>query len=630
MTLLAIRRISALQPFAIALLVSAAFPLQSSAQSVSEQTLQPVVVTATRTPQKATDVLSDTVVITAEEITRSGQINLLDLLQMKRGIEISRNGGAGTLSNVYLRGTNSNQLVLLIDGVRSVSSTVGTPDWSAVPLSQIDHVEIVLGPLSTLYGADAVGGVIQVFTKKGDGSPRLFFSAGAGTYGEQVYSAGVSGSTGTEHVFSYSIQAAHEEADGFSATLPHVPFNAYNSDDDGYSKKSVGGRFSLNLAKGQEVGVNFLNSRNNAQIDNGPSMFDTHAISEVNTYSLYSRNQINADWMSLLQFSRSYTNSRNYLGASSFDYSRIDSTQDQVSWQNDLRINESNTLQLIAEHRKEDVDSTEAGLNRDRTNDALSAAYQFRSGAHTANVGLRYDDNSDYGSHTTGSLGYGYAISKTWKARASVGTSFRAPTYADLYEFWGGIAGNKPEKGRNAEIGIAYDDGRTSFNATYYHNHVKDLLVWENDCPVAGMGGMGCTTNVDEAVLQGFSLEGGFRLDSSFNLHASLDLQNPRNKETDSLLDRRSKYHGNIGIDYVSGPVTVGGDVTFSGKRYDGNGANRLGGYALLSLRASYDLTKDWQVFARWNNVFDKSYELAYGYQTPGSNAFIGVRYGFN
>lgn len=622
----AIRRTPVFQPLAVALLVASAFPLQSFSQTVEEQTLQPVVVTATRTPQKATDVLSDTVVITSEEITRSGQTNLLDLLQMKRGIEISRNGGAGTVSDVYLRGANANQLVLLIDGVRSVSSTAGSPDWSAVPLPQIDHVEIVLGPLGTVYGADAVGGVIQVFTKKGNGSPRVTFSAGSGSDGEQVYSGGVSGSAGTEHVFRYSVQASHEKTDGFSATLPHAAFG-YNPDDDGYSKKSIGGRFSLQLADGQEVGINFLNSRNNAQYDGGPSSFNTHSLSAVNTYSAYSRNQVGDRWTSLLQLSRSYTNLRDY---SEFGYSRIDSTQDQISWQNDLRLDEMNALQMIAEHRNENVNSTNTGLNRDRTNDALSAAYRFKNGSHTVNVGLRYDDNTDYGAHTTGSLGYGHAFSKTWQAHASIGTSFRAPTYADLYPSWGGLVDNKPEKGKNAEIGIAYDDGVASFNATYYRNRVKDLLVFENICPIAGMGGAGCTTNVDEAILEGLSLAAGFRLDSSWNLHASLDLQNPRNKETDAVLDRRARYHGDVGMDYLAGPWTFGGNVTFSGKRFDTNGVNRLGGYTLLNLHVSYDLTKDWQVFARWNNVFDKFYELAYGYQTPGSNAFLGVRYGFN
>jgi len=613
---------AALRPFALALCI-AAVSSSSFAQSETEQSLQPVVVTATRTPEKAGDVLSDVVTISAQQIAQSGQTSLVDLLQQQRGIEIARNGGPGTTASVFLRGANSNQVVLLIDGVRSASSTTGQPLWSAVPLSDIDHIEIVYGPLATLYGADAVGGVIQVFTKKGAGAPHLTFSAGAGRYGEQDESAGVSGSTGGEHAVRYALNASHERADGFSATLPSAGPFTYDADNDGYVKKSVSGQFSWRLAKGHEIGFSFLNSRDEAQFDTGPG-FDAIDTADVDTYSAYSRDRITDHWSSLLQVSRSYANDHS---TASYGTSTIDTRQDLISWQNDFRFG-ADLLQVIAEHRREEVHSTDIGPVPDRTTDSLALAYQHRQGAHLLSASVRNDDNSAYGDHTTASAGYGYDFTKTWRLATSYATSFRAPTYNELFYPEYGVPDNQPEKGRDAEVGLHYAGGETTFDAVYYHNRVTDLLVDESAgaCPPGYP--FGCARNVEAALLEGVSLNASTRLGGGFVLRGALDLQNPRDETTDELLDRRARHHGTLGLDYASGRWTTGAEVAYSGYRMDSG--TRLGGYALLNLRASYDLGGNWQLYGRWDNVFDKFYELAEGYRTPGSDLFVGVRYGYN
>ena len=612
----------AIQPLAIALSVSAAFAPVSFAQTPAAQSLEPVLVTATRGAQKAGDVLSDNIVITAEEIAQSGQTSLVDLLQTKRGVEIKRNGGAGNDSEVYIRGANGKQTILLIDGVRSVSSTSGTSTWSAIPLSQIERVEIVMGPLSSLYGADAVGGVIQVFTKKGSGAPRVSFSAGMGTYGEQVVTAGVSGSIEGEHRVRYAINAAHEEADGFSSRV----VDGQNPDDDGYTKRSIGGQFSLELAQGHEVGFTFLNSSNNGEYDSGASAYNAHVISDVDVYSIYSRNQLTADWSSLLQASRSYTKQQTYTSAIP---ALNNSRQDQLSWQNDLKIG-SDLLQLLVERREESVvNPSQAKQNRSRSNNSLALAYQANRDAHLASGSVRYDNSSAYGSNVTGSLGYGYRLSKALRVSGSVGTSFRAPTYNELY--YAPNFGNpdaKPEKGKNAEIGMYYDDGKSDFSLVYYHNQITDLLVSKSPCPNPALGSS-CMDNVSDALLKGVSLGAATKV-ADFRLYGSLDWQDPRDKKSDMLIERRSRYHGTVGASHVYGLFKSGVDIVFSGYRYDAaNQTKRLGGYALLNLHASYDLNNDWQLFGRWNNVLDKKYELAQTYQTAGSNVFAGVRYGF-
>jgi vitamin B12 transporter len=610
----------AFQPLAIALSVSAAFSPLSFAQTPADQSLAPVLVTAARTEQKASDVLSDNIVITSEEIQRSGQSSLMDLLQRKRGIEIARNGGAGTSSTLYMRGSSGKQVILLIDGVRSASATSGEPTWSAIPLSQIDRIEIVFGPLSSMYGADAVGGVIQVFTKKGAGTPHVTASAGAGTYGTKEYTLGVAGSTDGDHKIRYAFNASQEEAKGFSATSPLIGAS-YSPDKDGYAKTSNSGQLSWELAKGQEIGVNFLASRNNSQYDSGLPRFDARNIAEVGIYTLYSRNQITSIWGSVLQVSKAYDKQNSYTSSG---LSSINTNSSQVSWQNNIKIG-TDLLQVITERKTEEA-VTNLPINRERTTNSLALAYQLQRGAHVGSVSTRYDDNSTYGGNVTGSLGYGYHFSKVLRVSGSVGTSFRAPTFNELYYTGYGNPNVKPEKGRNAEVGIYYDDGKSDFSAAFYRNSITNMIITQRPCPT---GGTSCAYNVNDALLTGLSLGGGTRI-GDFRLYGSLDLQNPKDETKNKLLERRARYHGTVGVDYVDERFTAGVDVGFSGSRFsDSDNAQPLGGYALLNLNATYNLSNDWQLFGRWNNALDKKYEVARAYNTPGSNVFVGIRYGF-
>jgi vitamin B12 transporter len=177
-----------------------------------------VIVTATRSAQLQRDVLSDVVTLQAEDIARSGAGSITDLLQRQRGIEIARNGGPGTNSSVYLRGANANQTVVLVDGVRIGSITSGTASWSGIPLQAIERIEIVYGPMSTLYGADAIGGVVQIFTKKGAGPQTISASAGLGSDQTRKYDASIFGASAGDNSFSYAISAGREQSDGFSST----------------------------------------------------------------------------------------------------------------------------------------------------------------------------------------------------------------------------------------------------------------------------------------------------------------------------------------------------------------------------------------------------------------------------
>lgn len=616
------RRVQAVgQPLAIAVVTPTVFVVSAFAQ---EKTLEPVVVTASRTQQIAKEVLADHITITSEEIVKSGHTSLVDLLQRQRGIEITRNGGPGTQSAVFMRGTDSRQNIVLVDGVRVGSSTSGGASWNAIPLSQIERVEIVYGPLSTMYGADAVGGVVQIFTKQGDGPTALSASAGAGSFGARSLDAGVSGESGG---FRYAIRAAHERSDDFSATKKGA--SGFNPDKDGHDSTSASGQFGLRLAKGHEVGVNFLHNKLESQYDQS-ARFDDRTRQKLATYGVYLKNQISSRWNSHLQVAQSQDEGAFTTAPSAFSatgLSHFNTTQKHISWLNNISI-DRDLLQVMAEQRKEDVESSNAALNGTRTTDSVAAAYQLRRGRHLAAVSIRNDDNSQFGSHRTGNASYGYRLTNAWRANIGIGTSFRAPNFNELYFPGYGIPSNKPEKGRSAEIGLYYEDGKVQYSAVYYRNRLADLIINTPTCPIEqATHPFGCAYNVNKALLSGLSLGASTVLDK-FTIRGSLDLQDPKDETTGRQLVRRAKMHGTLGVDYSAGALSSGGEVVFSGRRFDdANNRVILGGYGIVNFYANYDFAENWTLFGRWNNVLDKKYEQVRYYNTAESNLFVGVRY---
>ena len=586
-----------------------------------------VLVTASRSPQMLADVISDSVVIGAEDIAAAGAGSIVDLLQRQRGIEIARNGGAGTSASVFMRGANSNQNIVLVDGVRIGSSTTGAANWSALPLSAIDHIEIVYGPLSALYGADAIGGVIQIFTKTGHGAPALTALAGYGSDNTRQFDASVAGATGGAHSISYAISAASERADGFSATRPGS--SSYNADRDGYDKRSIAAQLRYQLADGVELGAALLHSELDSQYDGGAAPYDVRSEAQLSNGAVFARARLAPGWTSLLQYAQSRDLGANFSSAAASGYSRIESRQNLISWQNDFLLG-ADVLQLLYEHRQEQVSTNgAAALNRDRNTNAFAASYNARRGAHLFTASARRD-KSVYGGHNTAAVGYGVYLAPTVRASASYGSSFRAPTYNELYYPSYGNPANRPEHGRNAEIGLRYDDGVNALSATYYRNRLTDLLVNTTPCPfgVANYA-YGCAYNVSRAQLEGVTVAGATRL-AGVDLNASVDLQNPQDDTSGKRLARRAKRHANLNAAYTAGAFKGGAELDLSGERYDdAANRNRLGGYGLVNLFATYAIAGNWSALVRLNNIGDKRYETARFYATAGRTVFAGLRYGY-
>lgn len=598
----------------LAALLPALFVL--SAQAAEQlAALDTVVVTATRQTQRASDVLFDTSVIEAEEIRNAGPTSTLnDLLSRQPGVEINRKGGVGTDSSIFLRGSNNAHALVLVDGIRLGSTTTGYPAWGFIPLEQVERIEIVRGSCSSLYGSDAIGGVIQIFTKRGDGPFRPFFEVGAGTWNTKSLAAGFSGA---QDGWRYSLQTSRRESDSYSAI--HNPKNSsYNVDKDGYAINSSSGNLSYSPAKGHEIGVGYLQSEGWNRYDSSSKARDFKQSERIFGTNIYTRNQLTSAWTSTVKLGMSTDSSRQY--ANHVPGSRIRSDQTQLQWQNDIVLPIGVAL-LAAERVEQDVYGTPGYLTDERTINSFLAGWTGKLGSHRLQANVRRDNNSQFGNHTTGSLAYGYQLSTDWRASISVGNAFKAPTFNDLY--WPGL-GNpnlKPEKSENREASVHYETERHHASLTYYDNDIHNLIEW------APVGGVWIPSNVASARLRGLTLAYNGQW-AGFRLSSSIDLQKPEDVERETLLRYRARRIAKVGITRDFGSFSIGAETLASSERYNDT-ANKqvLPGYGLVNLTANYRLSGDWTLFARVNNLLDKDYELVRDFATPERNLFVGVRY---
>lgn len=611
-----------IQPLAISMAVSACFAT-SCALAQSDSFSPDVVITANRQVQLAKDVLADNVVITADQIQKTGATTIVDLLQQQRGIEISRTGGAGNVSSVFIRGAANAQSVVFVDGVRVGSSTFGGATWSSIPLSQIERIEIIYGPVSSIYGADAIGGVIQLFTKKSSASSRTNISVGLGSKRLRKTEFGVFGSDRGD--FQYALNAARESSNGFSASKEAAGAYTYNPDKDGYTQKSFNGKLAWKLQNNWKVGVDFVQSTLDVDFDAGKTYRD-RSHQKFDSVATYFAGKIQENWNSRLQFSRSHDRA---ASDASYGKSFANTANRGWTWQNDVNFGRD-VFQFVVENREEDVvtDQPEVTGKRDTTSYALG--YILKQDAHLFSANARIDDSSQYDRHQTGSVAYGYKISDNLRVNVSQGTSFRAPTFNELYYPGYGVTSIKPETGKNREFGFYYDDNTLQMSAVSYKNEVSNLIAYAYPCPVeVSTHSYGCAYNVAKAILSGTTFGASLKLDQ-FSLRGSIDIQDPRDAKTGNSLARRAKKHATAGIDYRMQDMVVGVEAVFSGERFDDtSNLSRLGGYGIVNLVVTHKLSGSWSGLFRWNNIGNKDYELAKNYRTPGSNVYLGLNYGF-
>ncbi|HET7765991.1 MAG TPA: TonB-dependent receptor [Burkholderiales bacterium] len=580
---------------------------------------QEVVVTATRLPQPQSQTLQPVTIISAEDIAKAGQQTLVEMLQALGGIEIASNGGFGQPSSVFMRGANSGHTLVLVDGMRVGSATLGTTALENIPLNQIERIEVVPGQLSSLYGSDAIGGVIQIFTRSGKYAPSTSVAAGAGSYGTASATAGVNRKIGST---DFSLNVGYFESGGFDATKPGA--FGHDPDRDGYRNQNLSGKLAYHLDARNELGLTVFQSDGHTHFDNDPT---TDAVNHqtLSALSVYSSNQITDTWQSLLRAGQGQDKST----TTGVFPSVFGTRQPQYTWQNNIKLGPGTAI-AGAEYLAQDVTSDSTFAQNQRTIKSVFAGYLGAYDRHDWQANVRNDDNSQFGSHTTGLLGYAYRPTDALRVRVGAGTAFKAPTFNDLYGidptgFFVPNPNLRPESSYSKEAGVNYQAGTNRFNVTYFDNHIKDLVVFVTD-PVTFVG---TVENLDSARIRGVELgyQGTFA-HLQTNVHATF--QDPIDEATGSMLPRRAKEFGSAGLSKTSGPWTLGGEVIASGARFDQAGeaeGTRMHGYALLNLTAAYTFVREWSVRARWNNVFDREYELAQNFNTAGSNVFIAVQY---
>ncbi|MGE5143350.1 MAG: TonB-dependent receptor domain-containing protein [Acidobacteriota bacterium] len=581
---------------------------------VPKAAFEPVVVTATRLAQPLSSVLADVTVIGPDEIARAGQSSVADLLARQPGVEISTNGGPAGSTAVFVRGANGNHTVVLLDGVRIASSTTGTASLEAIPVDQIERIEILRGPASSLYGADAIGGVIQIFTRRGDGEAARFnASAGYGSYDTEKVGAGVSGGAAS---WTYALQAGASRSQGFTAIWNPQNFS-YNPDRDGYRNGNVSANASWRIDADHDLSAQAFHSRLNAQFDESANV-DDRTITTVDSYVLALRDRWTPAWTSRL----SAAETRDDSDSSQSTFGGIFRTRQRLyTWQNELVL-PVGLLQLIAERREERVTSDTAFAVTERATNAAGAIYQLKQGPHNVEAVVRYDRSSQFGGETTGTIAYGYRFAPTWRATLSAGTAFKIPTFNDLYYPGFSNPNLQPEKSRNVEAGIYYDPPEQQVRLVAYRNRVRDLIVFQCD------ENFNCAPqNIARATLEGVTF-GWERSWGETDVKASVDLQRPEDDATGALLPRRARRHAALVLAHAFGPWRLGVEETASSARFD-DPANtrRMGGYALTHLTLEYAFARSWTFFARINNLFDKRYELVADYNTPRASVFAGVRF---
>jgi len=570
------------------------------------------VVTAARVPQQLGASLQSVTVITAQDILDAGQSTLLGVLQRLGGVEIASNGGAGQTSAVFIRGANSAHTLVLVDGLRIGSATSGTTAFENIPLDQIDRIEIVAGPLSALYGSDAIGGVIQIFTKSSRGGPGYSLTAGYGTYNTSTVNGSYRQRNGD---FDVGLTAGYASSDQFSATSPSIPFNQFNPDRDPYRNANVSGRLAWRFAPDAEVGVNAFYSDGTTHFDAGPDTDDVNR-QKVSAYSAFLQNKFTPAWQSLLRVGRGTDD----IVTTGLFPGTFRTEQDQATWQNTFSV-DGGALIAGAEYLRQKVTSDVQYSTTSRTIGSAFAGFTGDYGPHGVQANVRYDDNSQFGAHTTGSLGYGYRVNEGLRLRASGGTAFHAPTFNDLYFPDFGNPDLEAERSRSFDVGVDWQSAAQKLSATYFENRISNLIVFD------------LTTflpeNLDKARIRGGEVTYQATLLETL-VRAKMTLQQPENETNGQQLPRRAKSFGSLDISRAYGAWKFGVEMVASGARFDSadeDPATRMGGYALVNLLATYTLAPGWTAELRWNNVLDKQYELAKGYNTPGSNAFAWLRW---
>jgi vitamin B12 transporter len=581
-----------------------------------------VVVSASRTEQRLRDAIPHTTVLTQKEIRDSQAVDLASLLRSEASFEMAQTGGVGAVpSPLSLRGSTSARTLVLIDGVRIEDAGFSSTALQHIMLDQVERVEIVRGNVSSLYGSNAVGGVIQIFTKRGQGEPAPAASVMGGSRNTSDVHLGYGGEAGGTR---FMLNASRFDTRGFSAIDPAQAPLA-NPDPDGYRNQGLSLSVSRKLHRAHEIGVALFNTE--AWIDYDRPSFvvpsDEHRSNqEMSMLQAWWEARFVEAWKSRVTAAENKDHRLDTLNGAFTNKSNTRTRQ--LVWDNEVRIAPPHAITVGLEGREQTLDSGSTfgpSTLREREVSAGRIGYLGRIGDHTLQANYRYEDYSDFGAEGTYFLGYGYDLTAAWRVTLSNATAFRAPTFLDLDPAFGN-PNLRPERSETNEIGVQWASGSHRVRVTYFDTEFEDAIVLNN---------VFIPQNVQTASNEGIetSYSGSvFGVD----LRASFTLQDPVEQDRTNLPPqqalRRAKRLAALSVFKSFGALRVGGDWRYSDERRDQSITNSTvsvtePAYHVFNLMARYQLSKNIWFGAKVENVLDEDYSLVSGYNTAGRGLFL-------
>jgi vitamin B12 transporter len=589
---------------------------------------QTVVVTGTREPTSVDRLAADVVVVDEATLRDTRADSLADLLRRETGLQLSRSGGPGQSTGLFIRGASSQQSLVLVDGVRVGSATLGYAAAEALGLSALERVEVLRGPGSSVHGADAVGGAVNLITRQGEGPAQLDARLAVGGYGSREGSLGLRGSSG---LWDYAATLAQERSTGVSALRPGDLFGNHNPDADGYSLGTAHLRLGLKPAAGHRVGLMLLSTRLNSQYDSSEFLPPTYAQDNTPDFRTRLHTDVAAlDWRGTLaaglvgsaRVSRSVDDATN--GGTALSHFRT--VRELVGAQLALQGVLPGQWVLGVEHQKDRAQSSSYLADVSRSNSAVVLETTGTVQAWSWQVDLRHDDSSDFGAVNSGQLGGSVTLLPGLRLRALAGNTFRAPSFNDLAYPGYGVPTLRPERGRSAELGLVWRQPGSEASATLYRNRVRDLIGYESNpanCPGSAYF-FGCAANINRAQLDGATL-GTKQALGDWTLKAQWDWLRARDGNTGAALARRAKQQGTLAADWARGDWAAGASMRHLGSRPDGG--KTLDAETTVDLSVGWKPAKAWALQAKLLNATDRSTEPARDYQGLGRQAWLVLRY---
>ena len=592
--------------------------------------LSDTVVSATREPQQRGQTSAATTVFNRHDIERLQVRSVAELLERVPGLSVTRSGGAGSLSSVFLRGTSSAQTLVLVDGQRIASASSGTSSLEFLSPDQIERIEVVRGARSALYGSDAIGGVVQIFTRQGNGkdlAPYARFGAGSDSTFERNL-----GLSGGNQQTRFNLGASLDETKDIDATRDSFGFNG---DEDAYRNRSLSLSLAHQLTDGLEIGINALDQRGETEYDDlyGASL-PTEDF-QLSSVSGFVEAQLTDSWNSRFELGHSEdkrdTGNDTPLMPAYMFYS-FNTYRDSVSWVNTLQLNAAHKLLVGADWYEDRLRSTTDFVEESRWNQAGFIQHRYTGSAFSTELGLRHDENEQFGSENSWNAALTVPLDARNDLILSYSEGFRAPTFNDLYYpdmcYFGTCYSSAnpdltPEKSRSYELQWRSHYSETgALELSAYRTDIEDAIVFS-----------GIPENIQTARING--LEASLQQDVlGWQANLAVGLIDPRDRDSGHVLPRRAKRTLSLDLDRTFGDFSVGANWRAVSGRYD-NAANtiELGGYGLLGLRGSWRANEEMRLELKLNNLFDKDYAEAtygtsngrYGYNTEGRTALFAV-----